>query len=558
MVEPEKPLKKKDQIEFDEEDDVQAIIDADHELAERLQAEEQGELTIKERSKLFVKLINEMKKHFERLRAEEKRRKPPTKTQKRNQMYSKVVKDRAEGSETRAEGSSKRAREELESNKSKKQKLNEKVEVEVDNDKKEAKMKMYMKIVFDDEVAINAIPRTTKPPIIVDWKIIKEGKISSYHIIRADESSKRYSSMIQMLQNIDREDLETLWKLVKAKYGNTWPEEAYERVLWGDLKVIFKPDIEIEVWRELQGNKEPTTIELEPETYIASLHCHKELPKGVNFVNKLVIEKPKHGLFFINAFGEEAFHRVDDAHKVETKTLITKNVSRFTSHDHLGNKVLEVFLQRGYRQVKVHEFFDCLGLRQGIEDLRELFHKEKEYQTGWKIKIGDVLDSCNQRNMGFNKSGEHKKTFIGSGIGTGLIQVLHGFEFDVELLEDHTFELAHDREQHLACKLFRYREDSNEVAFAVAAIEKIYVHESLTFNNTFASTVVGNAVTIAKAITESMHQSSNTQRVSQSRIHNKKLVYTLSKGHSTLLLEYSLSGDRDVENVIPERLDLLP
>nr|GEW03058.1 hypothetical protein [Tanacetum cinerariifolium] len=118
------------------------VTTGDHELAERLQAEEQGELTTKERSKLFVELMNERKKHFARLRAEEKRRKPPTKAQKMNQM-----------------------------------------------------------------------------------KIIKEGKISSYHLIRADGSSKRYSSMIQMLQHIDREDLETLWKLVKAKYGNTRPDK---------------------------------------------------------------------------------------------------------------------------------------------------------------------------------------------------------------------------------------------------------------------------------------------------------------------------------------------
>nr|GEY74552.1 hypothetical protein [Tanacetum cinerariifolium] len=116
-------------------------------------------------------------------------------------------------------------------NKSFEEKLDEKVEAELDNDQEEAEMKMYMKIVFDDEVAIDAIPLATKPPIIVDWKIIKEGKISSYHIIRADGSSKRYSSMIYMLQNINKEDLETLWKLVKAKYGNPRPEEAYERVL---------------------------------------------------------------------------------------------------------------------------------------------------------------------------------------------------------------------------------------------------------------------------------------------------------------------------------------
>ncbi|GJU94212.1 hypothetical protein Tco_1318968 [Tanacetum coccineum] len=74
-----------------------------------------------------------------------------------------------------------------------------------------------------------------------------------FQLIRADGSSRRYSSMIKMLQNIDKEDLETLWKLVKAKHGNTRPEDAYERVLWGNLKVMFEPDIESEVWRYLQG-----------------------------------------------------------------------------------------------------------------------------------------------------------------------------------------------------------------------------------------------------------------------------------------------------------------
>ncbi|GJY07526.1 hypothetical protein Tco_0374580, partial [Tanacetum coccineum] len=76
-----------------------------------------------------------------------------------------------------------------------------------------------------------------------------------FQIIRADGSSRRYSSMIKMLQSIDREDLETLWKLVKAKHGNTRLEEGYKRVLWGDLKVMFEPDVESEVRRNLQGHK---------------------------------------------------------------------------------------------------------------------------------------------------------------------------------------------------------------------------------------------------------------------------------------------------------------
>ncbi|GKB99926.1 hypothetical protein Tco_0986063, partial [Tanacetum coccineum] len=63
-------------------------------------------------------------------------------------------------------------------------------------------------------------------------------------------------------------------------------------------------------------------MELEPKTYIAILHCRKELPEGVKFVNNLVIEQPKHGPFFIDAFCKEAFQRVNDVHKVETETLL--------------------------------------------------------------------------------------------------------------------------------------------------------------------------------------------------------------------------------------------
>ncbi|GJU22989.1 hypothetical protein Tco_1156331 [Tanacetum coccineum] len=216
--------------------------------------------------------------------------------------------------------------------------------------------------------------------------------------------------------------------------------------------------------------------------------------------------------------------------------------------------------------------------------------QEKEYQTGWKIKKGNVLDSGNQRNMGFNESGEYKKTFIGSGVGTGLMHVLHGFEFEVEPLGDHTFEvepqenvdqrvglqevqtqdlmdyqLARHRDQHLACELFGYREDSNEVAFAISVVEKIYAHESLTFNDTVSCEaeiwvtkgllIKANGNVLGLEIIR--NQSGNTLRVSQSRMHNKKSVQTLLKGHSTLSLEDSLSGGCDVEKNASAGVDML-
>ncbi|GJX75801.1 hypothetical protein Tco_0322612 [Tanacetum coccineum] len=132
------------------------------------------------------------------------------------------------------------------------QKTDENEEVKVDN---EAELKMHMVIVKDDDIAIDAIPLGTKPPMIVEYKLIKEGIIGHYQLIRADGSSKRYSSMIRMLQGIDREDLQTLWKLVKTKHGDIRPEDEHERVLWGDLKVMFEPDIKSDVWRNLQGYK---------------------------------------------------------------------------------------------------------------------------------------------------------------------------------------------------------------------------------------------------------------------------------------------------------------
>ncbi|GJX57702.1 hypothetical protein Tco_0287599 [Tanacetum coccineum] len=45
-------------------------------------------------------------------------------------------------------------------------------------------------------------------------------------------------------------------EVVKAKYGDNRPEEDFERVLWGDLRVMFELDVKSKVWRSLQGYKD--------------------------------------------------------------------------------------------------------------------------------------------------------------------------------------------------------------------------------------------------------------------------------------------------------------
>ncbi|GJW26897.1 hypothetical protein Tco_0040708 [Tanacetum coccineum] len=120
------------------------------------------------------------------------------------------------------------------------------------------------------------------------------------------------------------------------------------------------------------------------------------------------------------------------------------------------------------------------------------------------------------KEYGFNESGEHNKTFIGSGVSTGSM----------------------------------YREDSNKVAFAVVEVEKIYAHKSLTFNDSFACEekqrqlkrlLLGAEIWAPRGLLAEAKgnildmkivkdQSGNTLMVSQSRVYNGKLVQTLSEG----------------------------
>ncbi|GKC56704.1 hypothetical protein Tco_1084302 [Tanacetum coccineum] len=217
-----------------------AKVKADYQLAQRLQVEKQEELTVKEKAKLFQQLLEKRRKHFAAKRVEEERKKPPTKAQQRiimctylknmdrwkpkdlknksfaniQELFDKAIKRVNTFFDFRTElveGSSKRACTELEQEVTKKQKVDDRETSKVDDDQEAAKIKVLKEIVFDEEeVAVNAIPLATKPPTIVDWKILKEGKISYFQIIRADGSSMRYSAFIQMHKSFDREDLETL------------------------------------------------------------------------------------------------------------------------------------------------------------------------------------------------------------------------------------------------------------------------------------------------------------------------------------------------------------
>ncbi|GJY47045.1 hypothetical protein Tco_0436108 [Tanacetum coccineum] len=152
----------------------EAKIDADYQLAQRLQAQEQDEFTNAEKVRLFVQFLEQRRKQFTAKRAEEKRNRPPTRAQQRSIMCTYLNNMEGWKPKSMKNNSLKRAREELEQESSKKQKLEE--------DKESEELKQCLEIFPDDgdDVTIDATPLSTKSPTIVDYKIYKEGKKSYF------------------------------------------------------------------------------------------------------------------------------------------------------------------------------------------------------------------------------------------------------------------------------------------------------------------------------------------------------------------------------------------
>ncbi|GKB18604.1 hypothetical protein Tco_0852527 [Tanacetum coccineum] len=111
-----------------------------------------------------------------------------------------------------------------------------------------------LEIVSDDgdDVTTEATPLSIKI-LIVDYKIYKEVKKSFFQIIRADGNSQMYLTFTKMLKNFDREDLEVLCKIVKARFKKRKPVNYIDEFLLLNLKTMFEHHVEDSVWREQQG-----------------------------------------------------------------------------------------------------------------------------------------------------------------------------------------------------------------------------------------------------------------------------------------------------------------
>nr|GEZ08221.1 hypothetical protein [Tanacetum cinerariifolium] len=192
-----------------------AKINADHQFVKRMQAKEQEELSDAEKATLFQQLLEKRRKHFATKRAEEKRNKPPTKAPQRKIICT-YLKN-------------------MEGYKLKDLKLKEFDSIQEMFDRAFKRVNTFED--FRTELVKGKEKRVGEELV---QKITKKQKV--------EDDKEKAELKYQMLKSFDREDLEDLYKLVKARYGSTRPVENIDYLLWSDMKIMFEPHVEDEIY----------------------------------------------------------------------------------------------------------------------------------------------------------------------------------------------------------------------------------------------------------------------------------------------------------------------
>ncbi|GJU85508.1 hypothetical protein Tco_1293054 [Tanacetum coccineum] len=128
-------------------------------------------------------------------------------------------------------------------------------EAAADYEHEKEELRMWLTVVSDEEETVDPKILSAKYPI-VDWESQNLGNVDMedlhvYKIIRADGNTSYHKSLSSMLRKFDRQDLVDLHRLVMKRFEDTTPE-GYNLLLWGDLKVMFEPNAEDEIWSNQQ------------------------------------------------------------------------------------------------------------------------------------------------------------------------------------------------------------------------------------------------------------------------------------------------------------------
>ncbi|GJR68201.1 hypothetical protein Tco_0014266 [Tanacetum coccineum] len=341
-----------------EYDFIQARLNADKILAEKLQEEEREMYTIEQRAKFLHDTIAAQRRFLAQQRSEAIRNKPPSRNQLRNQMMTylkhvggkkhsdlktkgfeeikalydkikrsddsfiaigsaedeKVIKemneqvadaskkrvkkdDSIKGEIKEEEGTRKRKLGIRKKMKSKKRKFTSKDDEE---------LRLCLTIVSDEDKEVDYEILDKKYPII-EWRseylttkpqYDETEEIEDVYlnvVIRSNRQRRYFSTLMAVLLILDRDDICAIYQLVMNRYQDETPE-GFDKILWGDLIIMFNQSGNDEFWNAQQNwkiNKYP----LKKEVLSQLLKLKIETEEGstmalelIRFVKKQIAE----------------------------------------------------------------------------------------------------------------------------------------------------------------------------------------------------------------------------------------------------------------------------
>ncbi|GJU71144.1 hypothetical protein Tco_1262549 [Tanacetum coccineum] len=281
-------------------DDIKARIEADRLLAEKLQEQEREQFTIEERAKFLHDTIAAQRKFLAQQRSEAIRNRPPTKNQLRNQMmtylkhvgnfkhaelkikkfeevqalYEKIKRsdedfisigsaederlikrmnekgvDSSKSEVLKEESKEEVQKESKEEESTRKRKLGTRKKMksrkrryiqntsEDDSNKENDELRLHLTIAPDEEKEVDYEILDRKYPI-KEWKT---------ECLGTKPQTDQAEHIEEINQNVVIRNLNAVYQLVMDRFQDEIPE-GFDRVLWGDLMVMFNPDDENEFW----------------------------------------------------------------------------------------------------------------------------------------------------------------------------------------------------------------------------------------------------------------------------------------------------------------------
>ncbi|GJU48140.1 hypothetical protein Tco_1217695, partial [Tanacetum coccineum] len=168
-----------------------------------------------------------------------------------------------------------------------------------EDEKENDELKLCLTIALDEDKEVDYEVLDRKYPII-EWKTeylgikpqfdetkgLEESNLNV--VIRSNGQRRYFSTLMRVLSIFDREDLNDVYKLVMDKYQNEVPK-GFDRVLWGDLMIMFNPNDEDEFWNT-QQDWNVVSWKLHRSSGLESEEDSTMALELIRFVKKLIAE----------------------------------------------------------------------------------------------------------------------------------------------------------------------------------------------------------------------------------------------------------------------------